>query len=73
MRDFTEYPYKYFTGLEEAVSTLASTAGDLPEAAYNAVCVKECPTGPDFKKIELQFISNEDNKEGTKIYATYDS
>jgi len=37
-RDFTDYPYKYFSGLIDIASS-----GTIPDSAYNAVCVKECP------------------------------
>ena len=36
-RDFTEYKYKYFSGITKLVS------GQITPEAYNAVCVKTCP------------------------------
>jgi hypothetical protein len=37
-RDFTDYKYKYFTGL------LKTATGNLNDQ-YHAICVKECPSG----------------------------
>lgn len=45
-RNFTDYKYKYFTGLLEGLKDAASDGADAIEnpALFNAVCVKECPT-----------------------------
>jgi hypothetical protein len=45
-RDFTEYKYKYFTGLLNGVKEAAADGADALDnpALFNAVCVKECPT-----------------------------
>ena len=40
---------------------------------YFAVCVKECPAGPDILTTELDFIANEEYKTDTTIKATYNS
>lgn len=42
MRDFTEYKYKYFTGLESVVEGAEALKNP---SFFNAVCVKECPSG----------------------------
>ena len=57
-RDFSEYPYKYFTDLatEGIQAALNANAGSLSEEAYYAVCVKECPNADktEILTIDLQ-------------------
>merc|ERR1712127_77414 len=75
VRDFSEYPYKYFTDLatEAASTVLAGGATTTTDVAYNAVCVKVCPSGPKIGETKLDFIGNEEYATGKDVYASYNS
>lgn len=59
-RDFTEYKYKYFTGLLTGIQAAAADgtkAFDKP-IIYNAVCVKECPSNVEKSGLLSSVINN---------------
>lgn len=59
-RDFSEYKYKYFTGLIDGVASAASDGSKALEssAMYNAVCVKECPKDLPKSGLLNAFVNN---------------
>ena len=59
-RDFSEYKFKYFTNLIDGVQAAAADGADALENSvlYNAVCVKECPTGVEKSALSNAFIDN---------------
>ena len=54
-RDFTEYPYKYFTKIASlgADTVLTGGATSLTDEAYYAVCVKVCPNDDNILTVNL--------------------
>ena len=55
-RDFTDYPYKQFTGLDKILNADLN-AGTTDSAMYDAICVKECLSFQDMPLTGVTFES----------------